>query len=96
MLNRKMKDIFARNEEKRRNERKMAKLKKKEEKLKRRMDQMSESPIKRERLELMDDDSTVRYDFYKYVNFIIVVCVYIQFYKLLYMYISTMKDNRLQ
>lgn len=46
-------------------EKKIEKLKRKEEKLKRRIEGMGESPVKRERLELLDDDSTVRYDFYK-------------------------------
>ena len=69
-----MKDIFARNEEKRRKKdaKKMEKLKKKEEKLKRRIEAQADSPFKRERLDLLEvapgeDPSAVynRYDFYK-------------------------------
>ena len=74
-----MKDIFARNEEKRRKKdaKKMEKLKKKEEKLKRRLEGQIDSPYKREKLDSVEaqageDPSTVynRYDFYKYVYFI--------------------------
>lgn len=46
-------------------ERKIEKLKRKEEKLKRRIDEFSELPLKRERLELLNEDNTMRYDFYK-------------------------------
>lgn len=52
---------------KKKDERKIEKLKRKEEKLKRRIEAYSDSPLKREKLELLTDNNTVRYDFYKYV-----------------------------
>jgi hypothetical protein len=66
-----MKGKIAQKDEKKRQktEKKIEKLKRREEKLKRRIDIFSESPMKRERLEILDDDNTVRYDFYKYVLF---------------------------
>ncbi|KAL4216974.1 Next to BRCA1 protein 1 protein [Mactra antiquata] len=66
-LESKMIGKMAQKEEKKRlkSEKKIEKLKRKEEKLKRRIEGFSESPMKRERLELLDDDNTVRYDFYK-------------------------------
>ncbi|XP_060568887.1 next to BRCA1 gene 1 protein-like isoform X2 [Ruditapes philippinarum] len=66
-LESKMKGKIAQKDEKKRQktEKKIEKLKRREEKLKRRIDIFSESPMKRERLEILDDDNTVRYDFYK-------------------------------
>ncbi|XP_053386661.1 next to BRCA1 gene 1 protein-like isoform X2 [Mercenaria mercenaria] len=66
-LESKLKGKIAQKDEKKRQktEKKIEKLKRREEKLKRRIDGFSESPMKRERLEILDDDNTVRYDFYK-------------------------------
>ena len=50
---------------KHKHERKIEKLKRKEEKLKRRYEVINDSPLKREKLELVGDDNTVRYDFYR-------------------------------